>query len=736
MAPAEVASVKVDTRITDQVAVVRIEEEFYNPNDRICEGTFLFPVPKGAQLDRFTLAINGKPIEAELLAADKARGIYEDIVRRSLDPALLEYVGRDLFKVRVFPIDPHSKRQITVTYTQLLTEDSGMLNWILPLRQDTAAGKPIASLSVNVSLETKQGLKTVYSPSHKVDVARQDDHRAKVSFEGNSVSSEADFQLLFSRTRGELGIDVLMHRTGDEDGYFLLLATPQLESERGKQIAKDVVFVLDSSGSMAGQKLEQAKKALRFCIANLNEQDRFEILRFSTEVEGVFQKLSETGSSARERALAFVDRIKPTGGTAIHEALTQALALKPAEAKRPFVVVFLTDGRPTVGPSDENQISSVVTGKGNASPESLTRVFCFGIGTDVNTHLLDRISEATKAATTYVLPEEDLELKVSAFFTRIKEPALSNLAIEFPEGVKVSKLYPQALPDLFKGQQLLVAGRYSGRGTGPVRITGVLNGERSEYSRKLTFVESTPENAFLPRLWATRRIGYLLDEIRLRGENAELKDEVVELARKYAVVTPYTAYLVTEDEARRGLSSAQQTFQPAKDNVTQNQLRLSYRALMEDRSGDQAVAGARSFSALKSAEAPSVAIQSGLTESLRAVPLAASPAPAAASQPIPGQVLTPSSRPGLVLGRSAGREEAAQQARFVGGQSFFFNGEQWMDARVQSLKDPKVRRVEFASAEYFELLRRHPEAKEWFALGQSVQVVIDGQILDVRPASR
>jgi Ca-activated chloride channel family protein len=731
LAPAEVASVKVDTRITDQIAVVRIEEEFYNPNDRVCEGTFLFPVPKGAQLDRFTLAINGKPMEAELLGADKAREIYQDIVRRSLDPALLEYVGRDLFKVRVFPIEPHSKRQITVTYTQLLTEDSGMLNWVLPLRQDTAQGKTIPFLSVKVNLESKQALKTLYSPSHKVEIARQGDHRATVGFEASAATSEADFQLLFSRARGELGIDVIMHRTGTEDGYFLLLATPQLESEGRNQVPKDVVFVLDSSGSMAGAKLEQAKKALRFCIANLNDQDRFEILRFSTEVEGVFQKLTDTGGEARDRALSFVDRIKPTGGTAIHDALTQALALKPKDTQRPYVVVFLTDGRPTVGPSDENQIAEVVTGKGNLAPENLTRVFCFGIGTDVNTHLLDRVSEATKASTTYVLPEEDLELKVSAFFSRIKEPALSNLRVEFPNGVKVSKLYPQSLPDLFKGQQLLVAGRYSGRGTGLVRISGVLNGDKREYSRELTFVESVSENAFLPRLWATRRIGYLLDEIRLRGENVELKDEVVELARKYAVVTPYTAYLVTEDEARRGISANRQTFQRGTDAFAQQQLRRNYRALMEDRSGDQAVASARSFSLLKSAEAPSAAIQSGALETLRG----ATPMAAPATLPVPGQP----TRAKLEVGQSgaASRTPAAQQvARFVGGQSFFFNGEQWMDARIQNMKDSSARKVEFASAEYFELLTRHPEAKDWFALGQSVQVVIDGQVIDVRPAGR
>lgn len=736
LAPAEVASLKVEAHLTNQLAVVRIEEEFDNPNDRVCEGSFLFPVPKGAQLDRFALTINGQPVEAELLGAEKARDIYQEIVRRSLDPALLEYVGRDLFKVRVFPIEPHSKRTITLTYTQLLMEDNGLLSWVLPLRQEVGQGQKRPQLSVKVNLDSQQPLKTLYSPSHKVEISRHGDHRATVGFEASAAALDADFQLLFSRARGELGIDLLLHRTGSDDGYFLLLATPQVEREGAGAVPKDVVFVLDSSGSMAGAKLEQAKKALRFCIANLNEQDRFEILRFSTEVEGVFQKLSDTGPAARDRALSFVERIRPTGGTAIHDALTQALALRPQATERPYVVVFLTDGRPTVGPNDENQITEAVTGKGQSSPDSLTRIFCFGIGTDVNTRLLDRLSEATRASTTYVLPEEDLEVKVSDFFTRIKEPALANLRVEFPDGVRVSKLYPQALPDLFKGQQLMVVGRYSGQGMGPVRIRGTRNGEKREYSRDLRFTEQATDQGFLPRLWATRRIGFLLDEIRLRGETPELKDEIVELARKYAVVTPYTAYLVTEDEARRGVSATRQTFQGGGDAQVRAELGRGYRALINDRSGDQAVAGARSFAALRTAESSGSAIDAGRSEALKltsvpaatGVPLATGPAPTRRGSQPAGVVSGLTDRSGSL------QQVVDQPARFAGGRAFYFNGTQWMDSQIQSLRNPSVQSLVFASPEYFDLLAAHPELKECLALGPSVQVVSAGRILDIQLA--
>ncbi|HAM72114.1 MAG TPA: hypothetical protein DCM86_10770, partial [Verrucomicrobiales bacterium] len=549
--PIETTRLAAEVVIRDQVATVAVEQEVHNPNGTVCEGTFLLPVPRGAHLDGFSLRINGKPVEAELLGAEKARRVYEEIVRRSLDPALLEYMGRDLIKVRIYPIDPGSTRQLSLRYTQLLAEEAGLVQWTLPLRAEAPGARPIPSLSVHVQFESTLPLGTLYSPSHAVTLARRDDRHAALSFEASGFQPDADLSVLFSRTRADVGIDLLTHRPeAGEDGYFLLLAAPRLATASESATPKDVVFVLDSSGSMSGPKLEQAKRALRFCVENLNERDRFDILRFSTDVEPLFQQLREATPSSREEAFRFLARVRPTGGTAIHEALTQALASRPANSDRSFVIVFLTDGRPTVGITDENQIAQVVTGRGGAERDSLTRVFCFGIGTDVNTHLLDRITESTRAASAYVLANEDIEVKVSAFFARIKDPALVGLELVPPAGIRFTRLYPHPLPDLYKGQQILVAGRYSGQGRDPIRITGRLEGQAREFSREVSFPDVSTANDFLPRLWATRRVGHLLDEIRLRGESQELRDEVVALARQYAIVTPYTAYLVTEDEAR------------------------------------------------------------------------------------------------------------------------------------------------------------------------------------------
>src|ERR1035437_4018580 len=548
-APLEVTYHHVNVKIDDQIATTSVDQEFYNPNSQQLEGTYLFPVPKGAQINKFAMDIGGKQVEAELLPADKARRIYEDIVRKLKDPALLEYAGRDVFKVRVFPIEPNSKKRITLSYTEVLKSDAGLVSYVLPLNTEKFSAKPIRNVSVKVDLESKRPLKSIYSPSHSVEVKRHGADRATAGYEATDVRPDTDFALYFAPEKDELGVNLLTHRQSDEDGYFLLLASPGVDVKEKQVVMKDIAFVLDTSGSMAGKKLEQAKKALLFCVENLNDGDRFEIIRFSTEVEPLFDKLVKATEPNRARADEFIRALKPIGGTAIDDALRKALALRPGQDDRPFVVIFLTDGRPTIGTTDEDQIVANV----KKENEGRTRVFCFGIGTDVNTHLLDRITEETRAVSQYVLPDEDLEVKVSSFFSKVKEPALANQTLTFTGDVRAAKLYPSPLPDLFKGEQLIMVGRYSGKGDAAIIVEGTVNGASRKFTYEVNFPAEASDSEFIPRLRATRRVGYLLEEIRLHGENSELRDEVTELAHKYSIVTPYTAYLILEDESQHNV---------------------------------------------------------------------------------------------------------------------------------------------------------------------------------------
>ncbi len=719
-APLEVTYHHVNVKIDGQIATTSVDQEFYNPNPQRLEGTYLFPIPKGAQIDKFKMDIGGKMVEAELLSADKARRIYEDIVRKAKDPALLEYADRDVFKVRIFPIEPHSKKRITISYTQLLKSDAGLVSYVYPLNTEKFSAKPIKNVSIKVELESKQPLKSIYSPSHSVEIKRHGPNRAMVGFETTDAKPDTDFALYFAPEKDELGVNLVAHKTSGEDGYFLLLVSPGLETKRQNIVPKDVAFVLDTSGSMAGKKLEQARKALQFCVENLNDEDRFEIIRFSTEVEPLFDKLVRANESNRDKANEFIKELKPIGGTAIDDALTKALALRPGrENGRPFVVIFLTDGRPTIGTTDEDQIVSNV----KRQNEGRTRVFCFGIGTDVNTHLLDKITEETRAVSQYVLPEEDLEVKVSNFFSKIKEPVLTNPTLKFTGDVRVKQLYPSPLPDLFRGDQLVLVGRYSGRGDSAVVLEGTVNSAMRKFTYEVSFPREADEHEFIPRLWATRRVGYLLDEIRLHGENAELKDEVTELARKYGIVTPYTAYLIVEDEDRRRVPLAMQSLrQLGEDRLARQEAAQNYRYFRLDKDGEKAVAGARYGYELKNAASPATAGDLGGVEANRALGLSSSVGRGGSA-----------TVPALPAEDSKVRlAQYSQQGQFINGKNFFQNtSNQWVDAAAQKFQSAKKQRIQFNSTEYFAFAAKNSKALPWLALGQNVRFVLDDTLYEI-----
>src|SRR6202453_781689 len=322
-APLEVTRHHVDVKISGQIATTTVDEEFFNSSDQRLEGTYLFPVPKDAHIDKFSMEVNGQMTEAELLDADKARKIYEDIVRQIRDPALLEYAGRDLFKARIFPILPHSTKQVKIVYSELLKWDSGSLTYLYPLGTEKFSAKPIRDLSVTVDVASDEPLASIYSPSHKVDIKRDGPNHATISYDAKNERPDTDFELVLTREKGAFGLNVLSYKEEDEDGYFTLLAAPSVpEKKEAKPAPKDVVFVLDTSGSMAGEKIKQAKNALTFCVENLNDDDRFEIIRFSTDVDPLFNKLVVANDDNRKHAEKFVKGLKARGATAISDALT------------------------------------------------------------------------------------------------------------------------------------------------------------------------------------------------------------------------------------------------------------------------------------------------------------------------------------------------------------------------------------------------------------------------------
>jgi len=531
----------VTVEVVNQVAKTSVDQVFINHFGRDIEGTYIFPVPEGASVSEFAMFVGNERVQGEILDSGRARQIYEDIVRRMRDPGLLEYIGRNLFRARVFPILANGEKRVQISYTEVLKADNGLVKYLYPLNTERFSRDPLTDVSISVRIESQVPIVNVYSPSHKVSVRKDGPGRALVGYEDKNVRPDKDFLLYYSLSKDDIGLS-FMNWEGPEGGVFMLLASPCFAAAGERVVNKNIVLVLDSSGSMSGTKIRQAKEAARFVLNHLARGDEFSLVDFDDGVTAFSETLVPATADNVGRALKFVDGIEDSGGTNINDALLQALS-RMRGGERPNYVLFLTDGLPTVGTTETADILRHIQ-QANASR---SRVFVFGVGNDVNTELLDRISSDHRGTSVYIGEAEDLEVALSNFYEKISSPLLSDLTVAF-NGIDTSQVYPRVLPDLFKGSQLVLVGKY--RGGGPVSV--VLTG-KSGRAEKRFVLEGRPlvtgdSFNFLPRLWATRRIGYLLEEIRLQGSNQELTDEIKRLGLKYGIVTPFTSFLVTEKE--------------------------------------------------------------------------------------------------------------------------------------------------------------------------------------------
>jgi Ca-activated chloride channel family protein len=540
----------VNIQITDQVVVTHVEQTFRNHTDRRLETTYVFPVPKGASVNKFTMWVNGREVKGELVEATKATQIYTEIVRRTQDPGLLEYMGNNLFRMKVFPVEPKSDQKVALNYASVANQDASLVEYIYPLKIDGKATRTLESFSLHAQIQSQHPIQNVYSPTHAITLKREGrntDHKVVVDFQQKQGLLDKDFQLFYSLGDKDIGLTALTHRpVRNEQGYFLLLISPRLEMPKDEFIPRDMVFVLDTSGSMRGPKMDQARRALKYCLANLTAKDRFGLINFATTVNKYRDSLLESTADQVEHAKKWVDNLEATGGTAINDALAVALALRSSDPSRTFTLVFFTDGQPTIGETNPDIILKNVSAKNMAN----TRIFTFGVGDDVNATLLDQLAEQTRAVSTYVRPAEDIEVKVSSLYSKISHPVLANLKLAAGGPVRLAEVYPPQLPDLFHGGQLVVLGRYSGQGPAAITLSGTVGMEAREFVFETTFADKTDdEREFVEHLWGRRKVGYLLDQIRVNGEKKELVDEAVALAKKYGIATPYTSYLIVPDAA-------------------------------------------------------------------------------------------------------------------------------------------------------------------------------------------
>lgn len=554
----KIKELAVQAKVVDQVAQVNVSQTFVNTGSAAMEVQFLFPLPYDGAIDKLTLLVDGKEFPAKLLPAKDARVIYESIVRSNKDPALLEWIGHGMFQTSVFPVPAGAERKVTLHYNQLLRKQQGLTDFVFPLSTAKYTSHPVEKVDIRLHITSGIDIKNVYSPTHPVEIQRPDPKQAIVSYVRTNEVPGSDFRLFFDVDKGQLGASVLSYRPKDgEDGYFLMLASPQVKAADAARPPKTVMFVLDRSGSMSGKKIEQAKAALKFVLNNLRENDLFNIVVYDGNVESYKPELEKFTEETRKAALGFVESIYAGGGTNINGALTSALS-QLKDNSRPNYVIFLTDGLATVGETNEAKIVAAA----RAGNTVRARLLNFGVGYDVNSRLLDRISRDNFGQSEYVRPDEDIEAHVSTVYNRISSPVMTDVAVNFElDGIKaedgppVSRVYPKSVYDIFEGEQLVLVGRYRKPGAAKVVIKGNVAGQAQSHDFPANFIEKSADESFgfVEKLWAMRRIGEIIDDLDLNGKNEELVKELVELSTKHGILTPYTSFLA--DESARPLAS-------------------------------------------------------------------------------------------------------------------------------------------------------------------------------------
>lgn len=696
----KIKELAVQARIVDQVGRVQVSQSFVNTGSRQMEVSFVFPLPYDGAVDQLTFMVDGKEYPAKLLPAAEARSIYEGYIRRNQDPALLEWMGTGMFKTSVFPVPPGAERKVTLRYNQLLRKDRNVTDFLFPLSTAKYTSHAVERVLIEASIESTVEIKSVYSPTHSVDVKRADDNHATVKYEVKNQVPTSDFRLFFDTAKGSLGASVLSYRPEKKkDGYFLLLASPQIKDKKAERPAKTVIFVVDRSGSMSGKKIEQAKEALKFVLDNLREDDTFNIVAYDSSVESFRPELQRYDSKTRKAALGFIEGIYAGGSTNIDGALAAALGMIQ-DAYRPSYVIFLTDGLPTAGETNEAKIVD----NARENNKHRTRVINFGVGYDVNSRLLDRLSRANHGQSEFVRPDEDIETHVSRLYNRISSPVMTEVAVEFDledirveDGPPVNRVYPRDVHDLFEGEQLVLVGRYKKPGNAKVIVRGKVGqkNRKFDFPAKLTKESKDESYAFVEKLWAMRRIGDIIDEMDLKGKNDELVKELVALSTKHGILTPYTSFLADDNAQPNELADLD-------SGIRRTDLALSR---LRESAGRAAFAQRAEKKLLR--EATRVPLASGFGGGMAPADEAAAE-PSTAGGAMGGIARTPAGPSVRLRDIESDEEIAVDSVQIVGKETLYKRGKRWFAANAQGVdlaKDrDKIKTVERFTADYFKLV--------------------------------
>ena len=553
--------VRID--VVNGIATKSYECGFKNPNGgEIVGGECYMELEPGAQIDGLSVSVDGTENTADVLTVDEANKVFTKIVSEGGTPALLEYYGNQLIRTKLPRVGAGKTVVVKLRYTMPLKKAGDLYRISCLNTNPKSLATTLKSASVTVRIKSDEPVQTVYSPTHEITTFEEEGWDVGVKWAAENYTPLSAFQLYFRTAPGESAASVLAHRQPGEDGSFLMILSPThgvaaADLTSADVLPKDVVFCVDASGSMlADGKMEQAKKGLHYCVSQLRPGDRFNIVAFGTSVKPFrAEGLAPADEAQKKAASNFIDSLAARGGTAMDGALKQSFAqlagTKAAGtttgASRMPMLVFMTDGLPTIGERDPAKILSAA----KAANADGVRLFVFGEGFDVNAALLDALAREHQGEADYITPKEKIDERVAAFFNRVGSPVLTDVKVEI-DGLEVEDLFPQRLPDLFLGEQLMLVGRYRGYGKKTVTLTGSAGGMTKTHSFEVSFPEFTDESAdFVPRLWAGRKIDAMLTALRGR-EKADPKAvaEITELATRFGIVTPYTGFLLKETDEK------------------------------------------------------------------------------------------------------------------------------------------------------------------------------------------
>jgi len=700
----ERTSSNVRATLADHVLRYEVEETFRNRGGTVQEADYMYPLPAGAAFQELQLSINGQLVSGEIMDAGRARSTYEEIVRRQRDPALVEWMGYGLLRARIFPINPGEEKRVLLRFQVIAPREGDAIR----VDYQRGSGRTLVTSGSDThdARESSFTLRypntgrcNAYSPTQELQTHSSSGSQCVVDVGGEGPA----VTILIPAPRSDrAAISVLANAPGSEDGFALITLAPP--SGRSATVPRDVTFVLDVSGSMSGRKIEQARAAGKQLLGTLSREDRFRMIDFSSDVRTFRDDFVDATPANIAAATRYLSDLQANGGTNIDGALELALAPPRSRegdtregdsdeyVRRPSrqsegrlsVVLFVTDGEPTVGERDPAAIAAHA-----ARMRGSQRVFTFGLGADVNAQLIEQLALEGHGTAQFVRPEEDVERAVGLVASRLTSPIASDLRVTTQCGgnsegecVRLVHALPEGPVDLFAGQDLVLLTRYSGSGRARLVFDGRSATGPVHWETMVDFPDHERDNAFVPRLWATRRIGWLSAARRQNGPSPEVDDELRTLGERYGIPTELTSYLVQEQQV--ATNGPRQLDSTIRDNLT----------------GGAPAAPAAKFEAARAA-----------TEQRDAKSIGSMDKPLMLQEVV------------ISDGRNTGsalEKDRADALKRAGNRIFAHRNDRWTD--ISYKPETKIVKIKPYTAAYFAVLDAIPDLRVAFAVGDKVLV--------------